>query len=116
MKCLTPDSHFKQKVKEVKVQLTQEVYNELCVKAKDVAMAEVKKQLTDVAHREHNKVYIAMSEAGLSAKTIARVQAIMNNNVEPWYADWAEEGLADTATRSLLRRRGIPAESIEVQT
>lgn len=83
--------------------------------AKDTAIRELRKQTADIVNRSRNKMYLAMLQAGLSVRTIMRVQNELLNTVEPWYAQFvasndsseAGEGVADFALQQKLKEYNI---------
>ena len=89
--------------------------------AKDTAIRELRKQTADIVNRSRNKMYLAMLQAGLSVRTIMRVQKDLLSTVEPWYAQFvankdnpeAGEGVADFALQDKLKSYDI--EFIPVQ-
>jgi hypothetical protein len=89
--------------------------------AKDTAIRELRKQTADIVNRSRNKMYLAMLQAGLSVRTIMRVQKELLSTVEPWYAQFvankdnpeAGEGVADFALQDKLKSYDI--EFIPVQ-
>ena len=89
--------------------------------AKDTAIRELRKQTADIVNRSRNKMYLAMLQAGLSVRTIMRVQKELLSTVEPWYAQFvaskdnpeAGEGVADFALQEKLKSYNI--EFIPVQ-
>lgn len=83
--------------------------------AKDAAIREVQRQSIDIVDRARNKLYLAMLQAGISPRTIQRVQDELYNKVEPWYQRYlsdpqdpaAGSGVADFALQEKLKEYGV---------
>ena len=93
----------------------QDILDDFTDIAKDAGMKEVQRQSADIVNRARNKLYLAMLEAGLSPKTVERVQRIADEKIEPWYQQYmynldepeAGPGVADFALQQKLEERGV---------
>jgi hypothetical protein len=101
--------------KHVIAKQNSRILDTLTTIAKDTAIRELRKQTADIVNRSRNKMYLAMLQAGLSVRTIMRVQNELLNTVEPWYAQFvasndsseAGEGVADFALQQKLKEYNI---------
>lgn len=89
---------------------------------RDVAIAEGRKQALaqsdDIVRRTLNEAWMAMSEAGLSKRTIERVRKIYFDSIVPYmdrfegtegHPEW-HDATCDDARRAYLESRDLPYE------
>lgn len=86
--------------------------------AADAAKEALNEQAIDIVTRADNKMYLAMLEAGLSPKTVMRVQKTLLEVVEPWFSQFAadtpaQEGVADFALQSRLEAQGVKFTAVQ---
>ena len=86
--------------------------------AHESAMQALNEQAVDIVTRADNKMYLAMLEAGLSPKTVMRVQKTLLEVVEPWFSQFAadtpaQEGVADFALQTRLEAQGVKFTAVQ---